>query len=365
MRSARWCPAGSWPAAAPGCPCSRRAWRWPTGGVLLSRLTATPGLAALAVAFVVFGIGGGLVNAPITHYTAVSGMPVSQAGVASGIASTSQPDRPVPRHRRHRLDTGREPGRVSRWSRFVAASHADWLLLAAMGGVVFVLALVTTSQWALGRRPAPPPRSALAIPALPSREPPGRYGCCPAIFRRAPGSVMVMSRWPVRMMPRRRQLDRARVTVARDAPVRLASSSWVSVIAVWSSLSAELEQEPGQPLRAAGHRAGAQHRLRVVPPPGDHPPVGAIRPVVRVQERAELLVRHDQRAHRADGLHGGVPVAGGLASTTSPTVSPRPRRARVSSCPSLVTPTILTQPSTSTNTWVFGSPSTHMTAPGG
>ena len=30
------------------------------------------------------------------------------------------------------------------------ATHADWLLLAAMGGVVFVLALVTTSQWALG-----------------------------------------------------------------------------------------------------------------------------------------------------------------------------------------------------------------------
>ena len=35
-------------------------------------------------------------------------------------------------------------------SGFVAAGHAGWLLLAAMGGVVFVLALVTTSQWALG-----------------------------------------------------------------------------------------------------------------------------------------------------------------------------------------------------------------------
>ena len=63
-----------------------------TGGVLLSQLTATSGPAPLAVAFVVFGIGGGLVNAPIT-YTAVSGMPVSQAGVASGIASTSRADR--------------------------------------------------------------------------------------------------------------------------------------------------------------------------------------------------------------------------------------------------------------------------------
>jgi len=119
------------------------------GGVLLSRLTATSGPVPLAVAFVVFGIGGGLVNAPIT-YTAVSGMPVAQAGVASGIASTSRQigqclgiavtgsilaanlhGRPLP--------TG-----------FVPASHACWLVLAAMGGVVFVLGLVTTGQWALG-----------------------------------------------------------------------------------------------------------------------------------------------------------------------------------------------------------------------
>jgi hypothetical protein len=35
----------------------------------------------------------------------------------------------------------------------------------------------------------------------------------------------------VRMMPRRRQLLSARVTVARDAPVRLANSSWVRVMA--------------------------------------------------------------------------------------------------------------------------------------
>ena len=33
---------------------------------------------------------------------------------------------------------------------FVTASHADWLLLAAMGVVVVVLGLVTASRWALG-----------------------------------------------------------------------------------------------------------------------------------------------------------------------------------------------------------------------
>ena len=47
------------------------------GGVLLSRLTASSTLAQMAVAFIVFGLGGGVVNAPIT-YTAVSGMPVSR-----------------------------------------------------------------------------------------------------------------------------------------------------------------------------------------------------------------------------------------------------------------------------------------------
>src|SRR6185437_15930723 len=119
------------------------------GGVLLSRLTASSGLAPLAVAFVVFGIGGGVVNAPIT-YTAVSGMPVSQAGVASGIASTSrQIGQCLGIAGAGSILAGNLAGRPLR-AGFVPASHADWLLLAAMGGVVFVLGLVTTSQWALG-----------------------------------------------------------------------------------------------------------------------------------------------------------------------------------------------------------------------
>src|SRR6185437_6172460 len=40
-------------------------------------------------AYVVFGLGFGLVNAPITN-AAVSGMPRAQAGVASAVASTSR-----------------------------------------------------------------------------------------------------------------------------------------------------------------------------------------------------------------------------------------------------------------------------------
>jgi MFS family permease len=56
-------------------------------GVLLSEITATSSTLALVIAFAVFGLGAGMVNAPITQ-AAVSGMPASQAGVASGVATT-------------------------------------------------------------------------------------------------------------------------------------------------------------------------------------------------------------------------------------------------------------------------------------
>ena len=119
------------------------------GGVLLSRLTASSGLAPLAVAFVVFGIGGGVINAPIT-YTAVSGMPVSQAGVASGIASTSrQIGQCLGIAVAGSILAGNLRGLPLR-DGFVTASHADWLLLAVMGVVIVVLGLVTASRWALG-----------------------------------------------------------------------------------------------------------------------------------------------------------------------------------------------------------------------
>jgi len=117
------------------------------GGVLLSRLTVSSPTGPIIIAFAIFGIGAGMVNAPIT-YAAVSGMPVSQAGVASGIASTS---------RQVGVSLGvavtgsilaaslRGPLRAG----FVEASHAAWLLLAACGCAIVVLGLVTTSQWAL------------------------------------------------------------------------------------------------------------------------------------------------------------------------------------------------------------------------
>jgi EmrB/QacA subfamily drug resistance transporter len=117
------------------------------GGVLLSRLTVPSTTLAIAVALVVFGIGSGLVNAPITH-AAVSGMPAAQAGVASGIASSSR-------------QIGQSLGIAitgsilaaglhgSLRTGFVSASHAGWLLLAGCGVAVIAIGLVTTSKWAL------------------------------------------------------------------------------------------------------------------------------------------------------------------------------------------------------------------------
>jgi len=59
------------------------------GACGLTVITASTPLIYLIGCYVVFALGFGLVNAPITN-TAVSGMPLSQAGVAAAIASTSR-----------------------------------------------------------------------------------------------------------------------------------------------------------------------------------------------------------------------------------------------------------------------------------
>ena len=63
------------------------------GAALLIRTAAgdmyPPERRARGIAYVLFGIGFGAVNPPITN-AAVSGMPPAQAGVAAAIASTSR-----------------------------------------------------------------------------------------------------------------------------------------------------------------------------------------------------------------------------------------------------------------------------------
>jgi EmrB/QacA subfamily drug resistance transporter len=60
-----------------------------TGALLLTALAQDTKLSHLLAAYGIFGIGLGMVNAPITN-SAVSGMPRSHAGLASAVASTSR-----------------------------------------------------------------------------------------------------------------------------------------------------------------------------------------------------------------------------------------------------------------------------------
>ena len=118
------------------------------GSFLLVTLSPTTSFTRLFVAYVIFGVGFGTVNAPITN-TAVSGMPASQAGVASAVASTS---RQIGQTLGvgivgSALADGLSRGTLAH--RFANTTHLDWWLLSACGGVVLVLGFVTTSSWAL------------------------------------------------------------------------------------------------------------------------------------------------------------------------------------------------------------------------
>ena len=117
-----------------------------SGALLLAGVTATTPVGWLFLAYVVFGIGNGVVNPPITN-TAVSGMPVAQAGVAAAVASTSRQvgsslgvalaGSAVTSALHGSLRTG-----------FVQASHAGWLITAGCGVIVFLAGLITTGRWA-------------------------------------------------------------------------------------------------------------------------------------------------------------------------------------------------------------------------
>src|SRR4029078_8989833 len=59
------------------------------GAGMLLFLTAHNALVYVLASYLAFGVGQGVVNAPITN-TAVSGMPRSHAGVAAAVATTSR-----------------------------------------------------------------------------------------------------------------------------------------------------------------------------------------------------------------------------------------------------------------------------------
>jgi len=143
------------------------------GGLLLTRLTDASGTGFLAISYVVFGAGFGLVNAPITN-AAVSGMPRAQAGVAAGVASTSrQMGTALGVAIMGSVLSGSLHGAMR--TGFVPASQLGWWIVAACGAIVLILGIITTGRWA--RRTAartaaqleaadgtPPARSEVAVP---------------------------------------------------------------------------------------------------------------------------------------------------------------------------------------------------------
>jgi len=114
------------------------------GSAMLIGIDPSTPFGRLLAAYVVFGIGFGFVNAPITN-AAVSGMPRAQAGVASAIATTSR-------------QFGQTLGvaivgaiitsqlRSSAAGGLTAAGHLSWWTLTACGALVLLLGLFATTN---------------------------------------------------------------------------------------------------------------------------------------------------------------------------------------------------------------------------
>ncbi|MER5864311.1 MFS transporter [Kitasatospora sp. NPDC002040] len=115
-------------------------------GLLLTRLEADSSAALLLTAYALFGLGFGLVNAPITN-AAVSGMPLAQAGVAAAVASTS---RQIGQSLGVAVIGTVVAGGVTAAVGFTDASHAGWWIVTGLGLTVLLLGWATTTPWATG-----------------------------------------------------------------------------------------------------------------------------------------------------------------------------------------------------------------------
>jgi EmrB/QacA subfamily drug resistance transporter len=114
--------------------------------VTLTRLANHTSTPSLVVSYLLFGLGFGLVNAPITN-TAMAGMPRAQAGVAAAVASTSR-------------QVGSSLGVAvigsvvvsalvgSLPDGFALASHVGWWVIAGCGLSVLTFGVLTTGAWA-------------------------------------------------------------------------------------------------------------------------------------------------------------------------------------------------------------------------
>ena len=124
------------------------------GACGLTAMTASTPLPYLIGCYLVFAIGFGLVNAPITN-TAVSGMPNSAAGVAAAVASTSRQigatlgvaviGSVLAAGAVNSVAAGGSGGQAAG---IVESAETAWWIVVGCGLAVLVLGIVTTGPWA-------------------------------------------------------------------------------------------------------------------------------------------------------------------------------------------------------------------------
>ncbi|MGW7420236.1 MFS transporter [Streptomyces sp. NPDC054813] len=115
--------------------------------VLFAAFEAETSDTTLFLGYVLFGIGFGFVNAPITN-TAVSGMPRSQAGVAAAVASTSRQLGQTLGVAVIGAVLASGIGSSSYRQTFVTAARPGWWILAACGLAVLTIGALTNGRWA-------------------------------------------------------------------------------------------------------------------------------------------------------------------------------------------------------------------------
>ncbi|MEU2265095.1 MFS transporter [Streptomyces olindensis] len=120
-----------------------------TSAVLFAAFEAETSNVTLFLGYVLFGVGFGFVNAPITN-TAVSGMPRAQAGVAAAVASTSRQLGQTLGVAVVGAVLASGVGASSYREAFVSAARPGWWILVACGFAVLTLGAVTSGRWARG-----------------------------------------------------------------------------------------------------------------------------------------------------------------------------------------------------------------------
>jgi hypothetical protein len=116
------------------------------GGASLWLGPATPLPGVLAV-YVLFGVALGTINPPITN-SAVSGMPVSMAGVAASLASAGRQTGTTLGVAISGTIVGSSLARGG--TAFTGAEHGVWWLVLGLGAGVGILAVLSTGRRALG-----------------------------------------------------------------------------------------------------------------------------------------------------------------------------------------------------------------------